>query len=76
MFVETKLSNMLNLEFDLGYSITSLSNVKILGASGNFATQFQPGHQLMIYDASTGQSEGFKVSMNGFTFSLSAKVLF
>ena len=76
MFVETKLSRMLNLEFNLGYSITSLSNVKILGSTGNFLTQFEPGKQLMIHDSTTGQSEAFKVRLNGLVFSLSAKILF
>ena len=76
MFIETKLSKMLNLEFNLGYSVTSLSNVKILGSTGSFLTQFQPGKQLMIYDSTTGQSEAFKVRLNGLVFSLSAKILF
>jgi len=76
LFIETKLSKMLNLEFNMGYSVTSLSNVKILGSTGNFLTQFEPGKQLMIHDSSTGQSEPFKVRLNGLVFSLSAKILF
>lgn len=76
IFVETKISRMFNLEFDLGYSITNLSNVKITGSSGNFTTQFEPGKQLMIYDSSTGQSTPFNVKINGLVFSLSAKMLF
>ncbi|MEI6093116.1 MAG: hypothetical protein WCQ47_05470 [bacterium] len=76
LFVETKVSRMLALEFDVAYNITSLSHVKITGSSENFATQFEPGKQLMIYDSITGKSTPFNVKINGLMFCLSAKMLF
>ena len=76
IFTEAKLSRVVNIEFDLGYSLTRLSSTKINGSSGNFATEFEPGKQLMIFDSKTGKSTPLTVNLSGFEFLLSAKVLF
>jgi hypothetical protein len=75
-FAETMFTRSLTLEFNLGYSIMRLNNVKITSSSGNFATEFEPGKRLMIYDPATGTSSAFSSSMKGFVGFIALKALF
>jgi hypothetical protein len=76
VFSEWGFYKAFKIGFDMGYSLNSLSNVKIRGSSGNFSRTFSSGDRLMIYDSASGTSSPLKIKMSSFIFMLGIKTVF